>query len=130
VTLLFWKDMLQVKHIYLKGRRMQVGNGRNTSFRGDPWCDQYPLKDRFPDIHDICIEQIVTVAEATALNWRFSFRRRPDDTRCSFADTWLSHIVSQTTLNEDPYKPFRKWANSGKVYCQFCVQTLVWLWFG
>jgi hypothetical protein len=50
-----WSDMLQVKQIYLKGRRMKVGNGRDTSFWCDAWCDQIPLKDRFPEIFDICI---------------------------------------------------------------------------
>jgi hypothetical protein len=29
-----WKDMLHVKHIYLGGRRMHVGDGRTTSFWG------------------------------------------------------------------------------------------------
>jgi hypothetical protein len=48
-----WKDMLQVKHIYLKGRRMKVGNGRTTSFWGDAWCDQLPLVERFPDIYNM-----------------------------------------------------------------------------
>jgi hypothetical protein len=68
-----WTYMMQVKHIYLRGRRMQVGNGRNTSFWGDVWCDQSPLKDRFPEIYDICIEQSVTVADAAAMNWSFFF---------------------------------------------------------
>jgi hypothetical protein len=45
--------MLQVKHIYLKGRRMKVGNGRSTSFWGDAWCDQLPLVERFPDIYNM-----------------------------------------------------------------------------
>jgi hypothetical protein len=35
-----WTDMLQVKQIYLN-----VGNGRDTSFWCDSWCDQIPLKD-------------------------------------------------------------------------------------
>jgi hypothetical protein len=63
--------MLQVKHIYLKGRRMKVGNDRKTSFWCDAWCDQIPLKDRFPEIFDICIEQDVTVADAANMNWNF-----------------------------------------------------------
>jgi hypothetical protein len=63
-----WKDMLQVKHIYLSGRRMQVCDGRNTYFWGDAWCDQCPLKDRFPDIYEICVEQSVIVAKAATLN--------------------------------------------------------------
>jgi predicted metal-binding transcription factor (methanogenesis marker protein 9) len=57
--------MLHVKELYLCGRRMQVGNGRSTSFRGDVWCDQCPLKDRFPDIYNISVEQKITVAKAS-----------------------------------------------------------------
>jgi hypothetical protein len=70
-----WSDMQQMKQIYLSGRRMKVGNGRNTSFWWDAWCDQIPLIDRFPEIFDICIEQNMTVADAANMNWNFSFRR-------------------------------------------------------
>jgi hypothetical protein len=31
-----WKDLLKVRHIYLKGRRYKKGNGKNISF----WMDQ------------------------------------------------------------------------------------------
>jgi hypothetical protein len=54
---------------------MKVGDGRDTSFWCDSWCDQIPLKDRFPGIYDICIEQNVSVAEAADMHWNFSFRR-------------------------------------------------------
>jgi hypothetical protein len=64
-----------VKQIYLKGRRVKVGNGKNTSFWCDAWCDQTPLRDRLPEIFYICIEQDVTVDDAANMNWNFSFRR-------------------------------------------------------
>jgi hypothetical protein len=104
---------------------MQVGNGRNTSFWGDVWCDQSPLKDRFPEIYDICIEQSVTVADAAAMNWSFfSFRRwmTPD---IALQIHGLTHIMAQTTLNNDPDKPFWKWTKVGNfsmksVYDHLC----------
>jgi hypothetical protein len=45
-----WIDMQKVKDIYLCGRRMQVGDGKMTSFWCDAWCGLSPLKDTFPAI--------------------------------------------------------------------------------
>jgi hypothetical protein len=84
---------------------MQVGNGRHTSFWGDVWCDQCQLKDMFPDIYDICIEQSFKVAEAAEMNWSFSFGRwmTPD---VALQMHGLSENVAQTMLNNEPDKPF------------------------
>jgi hypothetical protein len=92
---------------------MRVGDGRTTSFWGDAWCEHSPLKDRFPDIYEICIEQNVTVAEAAALNSRFSFKRwmAPD---VAMQIHGLTQIMSQTNLSVEPNKPFWKWAKGGK----------------
>jgi hypothetical protein len=35
-----WNDLLKVRHVYLKGRSMKVGNGKNTSFWHNRWCGQ------------------------------------------------------------------------------------------
>jgi hypothetical protein len=34
-----------------------------------------PLKDKFPEIYNICREQDITVAAAAAMDWGFTFRR-------------------------------------------------------
>jgi hypothetical protein len=97
-------DMLHVKKIYLCGRRMKVGDGRDTSFWCDSWCDQIPLKDRFPGIYDICIEQNVSVAEAADMHWNFSFRRWMTlDLACQIHG--LHQIMSQTVLAAEQDKP-------------------------
>jgi hypothetical protein len=105
--------MLQVKQIYLKGRRMKVGDGKNTSFWCDAWCDQTPLKDRFPEIFDICIEQDVTVAAAANMNWNFSFRRwmTPD---IALQIHGLNQIMAQTVLTDRQDRPHWKWTKNGK----------------
>jgi hypothetical protein len=119
-----WTDMLHVKNIYLCGRRMKVGNGRNTSFWCDSWCDQLPLKDRFPEIYDICIEQNVTVAEAAVMHWNFSFRRwMTPDLACQIHG--LHQIMAQTVLTEEQDKPVWRWTKGGKftdkyVYNHLC----------
>jgi hypothetical protein len=54
---------------------MQVGDGKMTSFWCDAWCGINPLKDSFPETFHICNEQSITVVDAVALGWNFSFRR-------------------------------------------------------
>jgi hypothetical protein len=57
---------------------------------GDTWCGSTPLKDQFPLLFNICNEVDVTVAEAAARGWIFSYRR------------WLSVnlIIQETKLRE------------------------------
>jgi hypothetical protein len=99
---------------------MHVGNGRDTSF----WCDQIPLKDRFLEIYDICIEQYVTVADAANMNWNFSFRRWMTP-NIAWKIHGLNQIMTQTILNDEQDKPFWKWTKGGKfsvksVYNHLC----------
>jgi hypothetical protein len=107
-----WNDMLHVKQIYLGDRRMKVENGRNTSFWCDSWCDQVPLKDRFPEIYDICIEQEVTMAEAAAMHWNFSFRRwMTPDLACKIHG--FNQIMAPTILTNEQDRAVWKWTKSG-----------------
>jgi hypothetical protein len=41
--LALWKDIMKVRHIYLRGREYRVGNGKNISFWLDAWLDDEPL---------------------------------------------------------------------------------------
>jgi hypothetical protein len=54
-----WEDMQKLRDIYLSVRRMQVGNGKLTSFWCDAWCGSNPLKDSFPDIFHICMNKVL-----------------------------------------------------------------------
>jgi hypothetical protein len=40
-----WKNMLRIKEIYLRGRKMSIGNGKATDFWHDASCGQHPLID-------------------------------------------------------------------------------------
>ena len=57
-----WKDLLKVKDVYMKGRKMVVGKGNKTDFWQDIWCTDESLVKKFADMFDICHEQKVTVA--------------------------------------------------------------------
>ena len=56
-----WNDLLKVRHIYLKGRSMIVGNGKSTSFWHDRWCGLVSLAEKFPRLYEINKEQECSV---------------------------------------------------------------------
>jgi len=41
---------------------MVVGNGKNTNFWHDKWCGQVSLKDKFPQLYEINLEQNCSVS--------------------------------------------------------------------
>ena len=74
-----WNDLLKIKDIYLKGRVMCVGNGQFTDFWRDSWCGMISLKEKFPDLFDICNETTGSVALFANRGWNLSFRRWLDE---------------------------------------------------
>ena len=74
-----WNDLLKIKDIYLKGRVMCVGNGQFTDFLRDSWCGMISLKEKFPDLFDICNETTGSVALFANRGWNLSFRRWLDE---------------------------------------------------
>jgi hypothetical protein len=79
---------------------MNVGDGRLTSFWHDAWCSSHPLRVSFTDILNIRNEQAMTVSDAAACGWNFSFRRylSPD---LDLQVHGLLNIVRQTTLSQN-----------------------------
>jgi hypothetical protein len=69
-----WKDLLKVKHLYLRQRMMVVGDGNSADFWNDAWCGSSPFCEKFPQLFDICLDQQLTVAEAAVLGWQFRYR--------------------------------------------------------
>jgi hypothetical protein len=54
---LVWKDLLKVKHLYLRGRVMVVENGNSTDFGNDAWCGTSPFCEKYPQLFDIGLHQ-------------------------------------------------------------------------
>jgi hypothetical protein len=101
-----WSELLRIRDIYLCGRRMAIGNGCRNNFWGDAWCGHSPLKDKFPEIYEICNKQSITVVAAANLGWRLSFRRWLST---DLQEQWcgLVNILNQGTLADSVDKP--KW---------------------
>lgn len=58
-----WDVLRELLPTYRKITRVDVGNGRNTSFWGDIWLGDCPLVDSLPTLHSHCIEQEKSVQE-------------------------------------------------------------------
>lgn len=70
-----WTDLIKVKEVYLKGRKMIVGDEKKTDFWDDCWCCSEPLKVKFPELYSVINEQHLNVSQAAVDGWVFTFRR-------------------------------------------------------
>ena len=52
-----------------------VGRGDSTSFWDDSWICDSPLKEKFPQLFEICNKTKGSVASMARQSWRLSFRR-------------------------------------------------------
>jgi hypothetical protein len=91
---------------------MTVGNGNSTDFWNDARCGTFPFCEKYPQLFNICLNQQLTVAEATALGWQFRFRRwmNPEiqsQWRCMRDD------LVMVALNSERDKPRWKFTKSG-----------------
>jgi hypothetical protein len=107
-----WNDLLKVRHVYLKGRSMKVGNGKNTSFWHDRWCGLVSLADKFPDLYKLCVDQDCSVEYMKMKKWRLSFRRwLHEDLQCQYRR--LHDIVFRYDINSVKDHAFWDWDKSG-----------------
>jgi hypothetical protein len=58
-----WNDLIKIKGVYLAGRIMKIGDGRDIDFWRDPWYGRVNLIEKFRDLYDISNEQCVYVAD-------------------------------------------------------------------
>jgi hypothetical protein len=56
-----WKDLLKIRHIYLKGRKFRVNNGKKVSFWVDTWLEGKPLCVSYPILYDMCVDKNCSV---------------------------------------------------------------------
>ena len=57
-----WNQLLSIKDIYIAGRKVLVGKSDSTSFWRDSRICDTSLKDKFPQLFEICNEIEVSVA--------------------------------------------------------------------
>ena len=70
-----WKDLLKVRPVYLKGRKIKTGRGDRTLFWLDPWLTQQPLCTLYPVLFDLCDMKKCTVLDFLTINGQLHFSR-------------------------------------------------------
>jgi hypothetical protein len=70
-----WKIPLKIKDIYLRGRKMVVGNGESVDFWHDSWCGNTSLVEQFPFLYEFFNQLTITIRELCERNWNITFRR-------------------------------------------------------
>jgi hypothetical protein len=56
-----WQDLLKIKSIYLRGRKIETKKGDLTLFWLDPWLYDRPICLVAPVLFDLCEEKEITV---------------------------------------------------------------------
>jgi hypothetical protein len=73
----FWKGILDIRDNFYKYCKNKVGNGSNTSFWHNIWCDLEPLSSKYASLFDIAYDKDITVEKAFSSAFRaVNFRRR------------------------------------------------------
>jgi hypothetical protein len=116
-----WNDLIKINDLYLKGRDMKIGNGRDTDFRRDSWCDSIPLKERFRELFDLCNEQKGSVADVAGRRWRLTFRRWLDEPAQNQLRQ-LRAILTTCALGDEKYMEVGESKNFSvkTMYAQLC----------
>ena len=70
-----WKDLLKVRPVYLKGRKIKTGRGDRTLFWLDPWLTQQPLCTLYPVLFDLCDMKKCTMLDFLTINGQLHFSR-------------------------------------------------------
>ena len=70
-----WKDLMKIRHIYLAGRKIKVGDGSITLFWLDCWINDKPLHLLYPTLFELCEAKLITVKKFLEVGGNISFRR-------------------------------------------------------
>jgi len=117
-----WNDLLKVRDWYLKGRVTIIGNGKKIDFWSDSWCDNIPLKERFPNLFPVCREQNCTVNFMASRSRRLSFRRWLDEANQDSLRK-LKDLMNVFAVTDEDDKPKWIWNKSGGLspYTHICL---------
>jgi hypothetical protein len=119
----FWKSLHKIKHFFKLGAKHLIGDGRHTFFWTDLWCSDQPIKERFPDLFNICDNPNLTVAaalESGDLNITFRCSLNPEGRR-QWID--LGTLIEPFTLSSSKDKVLWHLEPSGKFSCNRCTSN-------
>jgi hypothetical protein len=114
-----WNDLIKIKGVYLAGRIMKIGDGRDIDFWRDPWYGRVNLIEKFRDLYDISNEQYVSVADMAQRGWRLTFRRWLDENAQNQL-RFLRDILMSCALGQQKDRPIWVWEK----HKQFSVKSM------
>jgi hypothetical protein len=103
-----WNYLIKIKELYLSGRSIQIGNGKDTDFWSDPWCGAISLKEKISELFWICNDQPYSVADMARRGWRLTFRRWLDE-NAQNQMRQLRDILASCALGSGRDKPIWNW---------------------
>jgi len=108
-----WTDLLKIKDIYLRGRRLQTKNGKNTILWSDSWLNNKPLCVTYHVLYDLCSEKDITVFDFLRKNGQIGFcRRLPPILFSSWVD--MMNDIFSFHFENSPDKIGWRWNRNGK----------------
>jgi hypothetical protein len=105
-----WKELMKVRHIYLRGRGYEVNNGRSVSFWQDVWLEEKPLCIIYPVLFELCLRPNCLVADMAATEWVVEFKVRLQGI---LRDQWyqLAAKLNLVSLNDEKDSAVWKWTS-------------------
>lgn len=107
-----WKDLLKVRHIYLRGRKIKPNRGEKTLFWTDSWSNEGPLCMQYSVLFELCNDKNITIQKFRDNGGLLSFRRWLPT---MLHDQWeeVRYKVLNQHLDEEPDKISWKWTKTG-----------------
>jgi hypothetical protein len=73
----FWKGILSVRDKIYNYYKKNIGNGKNSSFWKNIWCDNVKLANKYPNLFEFAYDKDITVHNVISSNFQsLTFRRR------------------------------------------------------
>jgi hypothetical protein len=94
-----WADLLKIRNLYLRGRRIDMKSWENSLFWTDDWWEGGPICVTFPVEYELCLDKNITVKAFHQKSGVLRFRR------------WL------------PVEMYNKW----KSVCKSILMKPLWL---
>jgi hypothetical protein len=91
----FWKGILVVRDNFFKYCKKRIGNGKNTSFWNNIWCDSETMAFKYPNLFEIAYDKDITVHKALSSDFQaLTFRRR----LLGVLDNEYNNLIAQCTI--------------------------------
>jgi hypothetical protein len=108
-----WKDLMKIRHLYLKGRTFKLNNGRGVSFWLDCWLDDTRLCLCYPVLFYLSTDQKISIHEVARNGWVIQFKVRLYGI---LREQWyqLAANLNRVNLNNEKDIPIWNWTASKK----------------